>query len=585
MSEHHEGLGRERAAFSAAHLRLEDLVSELQARAGQVQETADRLGVLLETVVAVGTGLELSAVLRTIVQGACRLVGARYGALGVLGPDGGLVEFVTEGVDDETRARIGPEPRGLGLLGLVVRDPRPIRLHDLGAHPESVGFPPGHPPMRSFLGVPVRVRDTVYGNLYLCEKSEGAEDFTQIDEELVEALAVAAGIAIDNARMYADQQRREQMLETIGGLDRSLLSGTPIGDALEEIALRARVLADADRVRILVADADADPASLRVEAVADLDGEGSASLLGRLVPVEGSAAGEVYRSLLPELIPEGSRDPRVHRPAMASTEPGPLAYVPLAGEQGALGVIAFERGSGRRRFDTADAPLLETFAQQAAVAIELTRSRQDRDRVRVLEDRERIARNLHDTVIQRLFAVGMMLQATAARGEPDGPRTGALVQAIDEIDETIREIRSSIFALEAHQRQGLRAEILTMVHGVADDAGLDAHVRFEGPVDAGIPPTVVPHVLAVIREAVSNVVRHADAKAVDVLVDCNRGVRVEVRDDGTGLPEVRDRDSGLGNLAWRAEELRGTLALDPAPGGGTVLRWSVPGGEEEDGDG
>jgi signal transduction histidine kinase len=570
---------REPGIFSAAHLRLEDLVGELQARASQVQETADRLGVLLETVVAVGTGLELSAVLHTIVQGACRLSGARYGALGVIGREGVLVEFVTEGVDEETRARIGDLPRGLGLLGLVVREPQAIRLHDLTTHPESVGFPPGHPPMRSFLGVPVRVRDQVYGNLYLCEKADGTEDFTQVDEELVEALAVAAGIAIDNARMYEDQQRREELLETIGELDRSLLRGMPIAAGLEEIATRARVLADADRVRVLVSDDD--PSCLRVAVVADAEGRGAGVTQDLRVPIEGTAAGTVYRSLRPELIRDAGEDPRVYPPATSPDYVGPFAYVPLAGERGATGVLVFERSAGRPQFESEGMPLLEAFAQQATIAIELARSRQDRDRVRVLEDRERIARNLHDTVIQRLFAVGMMLQATAARGGRDEAGTSALMQAIDEIDETIREIRSSIFALEAHQREGLRAEILTMVHGIGDRAELDAHVRFDGPVDAAIAPALVPQVLAVVREAVSNVARHAEARTVDVHVDCTTGVAVTVRDDGIGIPEPRPRDSGLSNLARRAEDLGGVLEIEAAPGGGTMLRWAVPSRGEE----
>ena len=574
-----------RGVFSAAHLRLEDLVNELQARAGQVQETADRLGVLLETVVAVGTGLELSAVLHEIVEGACRLSGARYGALGVIGEQGGLVEFVAEGIDDETRARIPHEPRGEGLLGLLVRDPRPIRLHDLATHPASAGFPPGHPKMRSFLGVPVRVRDQVFGNLYLCDKippgAQGTDadpiDFTQIDEELVEALAVAAGIAIDNARMFEQQQRREELLETIAALTRALLEGTPIDAALADIAVRARELAGADLVRILVAD-DETPSTdtLRIGAVADAEGQRAPQLEGLRVPIEGTAAGDAYRSGRHELLVEGGHDPRVFRSGVQSFAPGPIAYVPLTGESGALGVVAFEREVGGRPFEPAGMPLLDAFARQAAIAIELARSRQDRDRLRVLEDRERIARNLHDTVIQRLFAVGMMLQATASGSSAGGASPDALVQAIDEIDETIREIRSSIFALEAHQREGLRAEILTTVHGIADRAGLDAHVRFDGPVDAAIDPRTVPHVLAVVREAVSNVARHADARAVTVTVSCGDRLMVEVRDDGIGLPDDRERDSGLANLARRAEMLGGELEARGAPGEGTVLRWSVP---------
>lgn len=560
-------------ARPAAALRLEDLLGELQDRAGAAQDTAERLRVLLETVLAVGTGLDLSAILRTIVEGACRLSGARYGALGVLG-DGRLIEFVTEGISAEARARIDHEPRGLGLLGLLVRDPRPLRLHDLAQHPASYGFPEHHPPMRSFLGVPVRVRDRVFGNLYLCEKERG-EDFTQVDEELVEALALAAGIAIDNARMYEEQQRREELLETIAAVNRSLLRGTPVDEALDEIALRARVLASADRVRMLVADPE-DPGSLRVAAASDRDGVHADAVAGLRVPIEDTAAGGVYRSLQPELITDARADDRVYRPAVGPQVPGPIAYVPLAGKGEALGVVAFDRTVGSPAFTEEGLPLLESFARQAAIAVELARSRQDRDRVQVLEDRERIARNLHDTVIQRLFGVGMMLQAHAASGQCAPEPSERLVQAIDEIDETIREIRASIFALEAHQREGLRAEILTMVQEIGDRADLDTHVRFDGPLDAAVPATLVPHLLAVVREAMSNVVRHAHARTVDVCVACTSELTVIVEDDGVGIPEPRPRESGLANLAHRAHALGGAVEVSRGAEGGTTLRWSVP---------
>lgn len=569
VSEIEGGAGRPALPkFAAAHLRLDDLLSELQERGVVISAAADRHRVLLETVLAVGTGLDLPSALRAIVQGACRLADARYGALGVIGPDGHLIEFVTVGIDDKTRARIGNEPEGHGILGLLIRDPRPLRITDLTQHPDSCGFPPDHPPMTSFLGVPVRVRDAVFGNLYLCEK-QGAEEFSDVDEELVGALAVAAGIAIENTRLYDERQRHRQLLEAIAEINRELLAGSSVGTALDDTATRALAIAEADSVGILLAETDA---TLRVVAS---HGDHATEIRGAIVPVEGTAAGNAFATGQPQRALHPISDPRVHVDALEGSSAGEVVYVPLTGQDGCFGVLRVSRTKGGSRFDERDISVIETFAHQAALAIELARSRDDRDLLRRLEDRERIARNLHDTVIQRLFAVGTMLQAITpnATRETDKAR---LVQAVDEIDETIREIRTSIFALEAHRHPGLRVEILDLVHDIAGRASLEPHISFEGPIETGIAPEVVPDLLAVLREALSNTARHAKATSVDVHLASIDGVELRVTDDGIGMPADVQRRSGLANLAQRADALAGEFHVESPPGGGTTLVWRIP---------
>jgi signal transduction histidine kinase len=555
--------------LAAAHLRLEDLLTELQERAVVISAAADRLRILLEAVLAVGTGLDLPSVLRAIVQGACRLADAKYGALGVISPDGGhLIEFVTIGVDDEERKRIGPEPEGHGILGLLIRDPRPLRLANLAQHLDSFGFPPNHPPMTSFLGVPVRVRDVVFGNLYLTEK-QGADEFSEVDEELIGALAVAAGIAIENARLYDERQRREQLLEAIAEINRDLLAGSQVETALDNIAIRALVIGAADSVAILLAEPDTD---LRVVAS---HGDDAAEIRHAVVPIAGTAAGDAFTTGQPQRSDDPTSDPRVHLDALGGSAPGEIVYLPLSGQDARLGVLRVGRAKGGAAFNQREILVIETFARQAALAVELARSRDDRDLLGRLEDRERIARNLHDTVIQRLFAVGMMLQAIApsATRETDKAR---LVQAVDEIDETIREIRTSIFALEAHQRRGLRAEIFDLVHEIADRADLEPHITFDGPIDSGIESNVVPDLLAVLREALSNVVRHAQATSVEIFVSSTDGIELRVSDDGVGIDPDVERCSGLANLAQRAEARGGEFRIDSRAGGGTTCAWRVP---------
>jgi signal transduction histidine kinase len=561
--------------LDAAHLQLEELVAELGVRTSAALRAAGRFQVLLDAVVAVGTGLGLPEVLRAIVEGACGLVDARYGALGVIGPDRQLSDFVTVGIDDEARERIGPLPRGHGILGLLVSDPRPLMLRDLSEHEDSVGFPPNHPPMRSFLGVPVRSRGSVYGNLYLCEK-QGADEFTATDLELVSALAIAAGVAIENSTLYDEQRRREQWIDAIADINRNLLAGEPVEEVLQDIAVRARAIARADGVRVMLGSEDG-----RLLEIVAAHGEHADEIVGLSVPVEGTAAGQAYLEGVTQTVEDATQDPRVFLPAIAALQPGAVVYVPLRGADRILGVVSVDNTKGGRPFADMDVDVIAGFARQAALAIELARSRRDNDRMRTLEDRERIGRNLHDTVIQRLFAVGMLLQSTIA--DASSPQSARISKAIDEVDATIKEIRTSIFSLASPPKSGVRVEILDLVHDYAERTGFEPHVVFDGPVDTAISPDVGRHLVACTREAVSNAGRHAQATRVEVSVRVTDELVLRVVDDGIGIAPGQSRRSGVANLESRAAALSGTFELISEPGAGTTVVWRVPMSIDADG--
>jgi len=529
-------------ALGATGQRLEDLLRELLARGEEVLGAQVRMRGLLDAVVALGADLSLPAVLERIVQSACLLVGAQYGALGVVGPDRRLVQFVTVGVDEQVRNRIGEPPHGRGVLGQLIADPRPLRLHDIAEHPSSYGLPPGHPPMHSFLGVPVRVRGRVFGNLYLTEK-QGGGDFTAEDEDLVTALAAAAGIAVDNAGLYDASRRRQDWLAAVVEVSSALLGGAPVQQALALVAARARAVAEADVVAVALPD---------VPAVVDGNGD----------PEPVRAAAEALR--------------RGEQPAADADRRLLTVALPGAGTQG--GALAASRGPLSPPFDDADAALLEGFAGQAAVALQLGRAQEDRGRLTLLEDRDRIARDLHDLVIQRLFATGLSLQGLDAR-VVDGTVRERLGRAVDELDETVREIRRAIFALRQDPLEeggGLRAVLHELVQAAAHSLGSRPSLHVDGPVDTVVPEALVGEVRAVVSEGLSNIARHARATSAGVRVTTDgRLLRVAVSDDGRGFDSPGHR-SGLGNLQRRAEQLGGRLEVSSARDQGTQLVWQVP---------
>jgi signal transduction histidine kinase len=549
-----------------SRVRLDELLQELLDRVGDVMTSRERLRGLLDAVVAIGSDLDLHGMLERIARSACRLADARFGALGVIGPDRTLVDFITHGLTAEQRVSIGDLPRGHGVLGLLIDDPRPIRLPDIAQHPKAHGFPPNHPVMRTFLGVPIRVREQVFGNLYLADKHGGGQ-FTDDDEQLVSALAVAAGTAIDNARLYAQMRRRQRWLEAAAEITAFLLGEVQRTTALRLVAARAREVAEADLALVLLYDPDRDRLTVEVA-----DGHGGAELVGAAIAVTGNEFAAVLRESGLTVVTD--LDKAADWPAPLTT--GTALLVPLAADRKPLGalVVAYRPGSVAFANDP-DLALVETFAGQAALALERSRAQEERELLAVIGDRERIARDLHDVVIQRLFAAGIQLQSAA--GAASRPEVADRInKVVDDLDTTIRDIRGAIFELRTPGADDLRTEVRSMVDEARAALGYRPELVLEGPVDTAVPDEVRPDLLAVLREALANAARHARARRMRVRITVHSGqLVIEASDDGVGPTGIRP-SGGLRNLRARAERRGGRFYWEPGPEGGTTLRWSVP---------
>lgn len=560
-------------ASALAGLRLDELLHEVQDRLAEIVTTRDRVQGLLEAVLAVARGLELDSTLRRIVVAATDLVEARYGALGVLDDEGGLAEFVHVGIDDETRASMGHLPEGRGLLGVLIDDPRPVRVADLSQHPASVGFPRNHPPMRSFLGVPILVRDRVFGNLYLTEKRGGAE-FSADDEVVVQALAAAAGVAVDNARLFERSRMRERWLSAVAEINGELLGGASVDDNLALVARWVRGLVDADEALLMLADGEhAQSVSVSVTA-----GEPGNGLLGVSADTVGDGPiATLMRTgeprILPDLVALLPDEPRV-----ASAGFGSSVAVPLSNSSGAGGVLIAVREKATRPFAADQIPMLTSLADQAAVALEFADKQRNQRLLDVLADRDRIAQDLHDHVIQQLFATGMGLQGILRKVTDEHIR-GRVHNAVEQLDRTVREIRTSIFDLHTagdDRSASLRRRLLDVVTDLSADTVVSPSMRVSGAVDTLVPPQLGEHAEAVVREGVSNALRHSGAGEIVVAVDATGDeLLIEIVDDGAGIPPDARR-SGLDNLERRARRCGGEMAVDDGPGGGTRLVWRVP---------
>jgi signal transduction histidine kinase len=558
-------------------LQLDELLSELQSRLQLVLAARDQMRGLLEAVIAISSGLDLESTLRRIVDTAVRLVDATYGALGVIG-DGKLSEFIPVGLTQEQIGQIDHWPEGHGLLGLLIKEPRPLRLASISAHAESSGFPAGHPPMRSFLGVPVRVRDEVFGNLYLTDKRGGGE-FTEDDEAVLLALGAAAGIAIENARLYAAARRSQRWIAASAEFATALLSGAEADKVLARITSQAHMLSDADLVVLALPDADG-----KRLTVAHADGDGAEAVRGLVLPAAQSLSGRVLASGEPVTSADFAADERASTAARAAmSHIGPAVILPLGAPGSRRGVFTIGRRHGRKPFPQADAAFAASFAAQAGVALELADSRAEAERLSVYEDRDRIARDLHDLVIQRLYATGMSLQGTMpmiGRSEV----ADRVTRAVDAMDETIREIRGAIFALQARDTEGPRdprADIVRLVEEMTEMLGFAPSLRLGPGLRVLGREELAEQALIVLREALSNVARHAGATRADVTADVGDDgfLTVTVTDNGTGVPPG-PRRSGLRNLAERAVALGGELRLSEGEPGaarpGTRLEWRVP---------
>src|SRR5450755_825074 len=508
---------------------------------------------LLDAVLTIGAGLDLQTVLRRIIDAAVQLVDAQYGALGVIDDVHLLSQFLTVGIDEETAAHIGPLPRGGGILRLLIEDPRPLRLHDLGEHPAAFGFPAHHPPMKSFLGVPIRVRSEVFGNLYLTEK-KGGGDFDDEDENVVLALAAAAGVAIENARLYDDVRHRERWLQASAEVTTALLSASEPEEALQLVAARARSLADADLAAIVLPLGD----SLVIEVA---DGGSAERVIGKRIDPEASLIGDAFRGGTTIAIDDIHQSPHWPKNSDALNDFGPLIIVPLIGGGGRHGVLWVGNLIGGRRFRDAQQAMLEAFADQAALGLELARQRREAEQLSLFRDRDRIARDLHDTAIQRLFATGMQLESSMRY--MTGTEAADRVQAaVSDLDKTIKEIRSTIYALQRSDRtpsSSLRARIVELIEELTPTLHFTPALRLEGLVDTRVTKEVADNLLPALREALSNTARHAKASRADVSVVVDEDwTTLTVSDNGLGLA-ADGRRSGLANLEARAVSLGGTF--------------------------
>ncbi|MEU4061877.1 GAF domain-containing protein [Streptomyces wedmorensis] len=567
------------AAASDAPDPLEAATQATRSLQGLSTELTARVPQLLEAMRSVGTGLELHSTLDRICETAAELADARYAAIGVVDDDGeGLSDFVTFGVDEETARRIGRRPDGhAGLLGALIRDPQTIRLADLSTDPRAAGFPPGHPPMRTFLGVPIRVQGEIFGNLYLAEKRGGGE-FNDYDVHMVRVLATEAGIAIGNARLYEAARQRERWIDGSVAVTTALLSGGDADDALTVVAEQARRLADADAGIVLL---PAEDGGLEIVAVSSPRPTKS---LGVVIPPESAVVKELLDGEA-VFISDASTDPRMISRLTSAYGPGMM--LPLQSGGRVLGALATPRVRGARQFTEAERTLATQFASQAALALMMADAQRDRERLAVYEDRDRIARDLHDLVIQRLFATGMMLESAQRRSIVPAVREG-VGKAVDELDVTIQEIRTAIFALQqgpAEAPSGLRTRVLREINMAAVPLGFKPAHRFLGAIDSTVGELTGKNLIAALREALSNAFRHAEADRIEVVVDAtvtlpdgSAGVRLSVADDGIGIP-AGGRRSGLRNLARRAESLGGASWCGPGlgeDGSGTTVMWEAP---------
>jgi signal transduction histidine kinase len=526
------------------------------------------LATILDGFVAVSENLDLPTTLSRIVRAAADVVDAEYGALGVLDGRGGLAEFVYVGIDDRVRSRMGPLPTGHGLIGLLIEHPQVLRLTDLTAHPASVGFPPGHPMMRSFIGVPIRTGAEVFGNLYVTEK-RGGRRFTERDEMVLLAMASAAGAAVQRTRLFEEIGHRDRWLVAAAEIRSKLLSGDTLGNMLAEIANRSRELTKADSAFLLVPDGWG---MLRIVAGS---GDRIQSLTGHTVdPNEAFARG----------IPDGAAvygrndlpPPKDGALARTVADSGSILATRIPADAAADSVLLCRRGTRSAPFVARDVSLLDGLAELASLAFEVANRAEEHRQLALLSERERIARDLHDHVIQRLFAVGLGLQGQESRAS-DPLLHDRLDKAVVQIDEAIRDLRSSIFDLRTSaddRKNGLRGRLLDIAADVGDDEPA-VTMRIEGAVDTLVPPSLAKQAEAVVREALSNAVRHSGCSAISVSVSASKELTIDVTDNGRGFTATTAR-SGLRNLAERASADGGSFEIQPAPAGGTNVRWSVP---------
>jgi signal transduction histidine kinase len=544
---------------------LDDAIAELISRAERVMGAQGRLRDLLRAVQNVVDEIELPTVLRRIVTVARELVDAEYGALGIIAADGAsLDQFVFVGLDDDAAARIGQLPRGHGLLGALITDPRPIRISHMGEDHRAAGVPSHHPEMDSFLGVPIRVRDAVYGNLYLTNSRAGA--FSAEDEQLLQALASAAGSAIENARLFEQARTRERWMGAAARLVSGILSA-PLDGALDLIVGRVSEVSAAAMVTLVIPGGDGE---LRIDAVRGPDEE---RLHGMSFDADASIAGAALSRGQATAISTSDQEPSDPLRCVEDGESGPALAVPLRSRRRSWGVLTVARLPRAPEFTPLELTVLTSLASQASIALELAHARVEQQRALLSDERARIARDLHDHVIQQLFGAGLGLQALAG-SVGDAAAADRVTDAVHLIDDAIHQIRTIVFALSSPDTDSLRHRLIDIVAEVSGALPRPPAIRFSGPIDHSVDASLAADVSATTRELLSNAVRHAQAHQIslEIAVRADRIV-VTVEDDGCGIRT--DRRSGLDNLDRRATMRGGTLRVRSG-NDGTRVEWTAP---------
>ncbi|OBH50820.1 histidine kinase [Mycobacterium mantenii] len=549
------------------------LVGRMHQQLDELLVARDQMERLLHVIVEIGSGLELDATLRRIVHAAKDLTRAPYGALAIRDSDGGLISFVHDGIDEETAARIGHLPVGKGVLSISLLDTPALRLDDLTRHPAAVGFPEHHPPMRGFIGVPITIRGAVFGNLYLTHDEPGRV-FSESDEVAARALAIAAAVAIDNAQLFERERTSVKWMEASREITTALLSNAESGPKLLQlIADRACTLTEAEQAIVLVpVDADLPVDEIDTLVISAAVGLNASEVVGQQVPVDRSTSGRVFRSGA-AVISES-----LSYPIQAFTDVGQRSAIlmPLRTDDDVIGVIAVARSADRPPFDDSYLDLVSDFATHAALALVLASGREHARQLTLVGERERIAHDLHDHVIQRLFAAGMDLQGTVARAR--SPEVvERLNRTLDDLQTIIEEIRTTIFQLKSplQHESGFRQRIQRVVTDLTENRDIVTTVRMHGPTTA-VGGELAEHAEAVTAEAVSNAVRHSGASRLTIEVDVADMLTLDIIDNGSGIPDDNRRRSGLANMAYRAEQVGGRCEISNHAAGGTRVHWTAP---------
>jgi signal transduction histidine kinase len=536
--------------------------------------TPERMRRLVEVGISLSSELSLEALLRRLIDTAVELTEARYGALGVIDRLGtGLEQFITVGIDPDTQATIGDLPHGRGILGVLIRERSSLRLDDLSQDPRSVGFPPAHPPMRSFLGVPIMLRGAAFGNLYLTEKA-GGEAFTEFDEEIVRLLAAQAAVAIENARLYEASRQWSRQLESLNEVSEALTTETELTQLLELAAERLRDLLDARAVLILQASADG--SELVVETASSENADG---LRGLRLDSARSKAGRTLARQRAERIDSLIDDPEVDQTAPRQVDATAAIYVPLIAHGRSIGVVvAYDKNGSDPRFTDADMRIAQAFANRAAVAIELS-ERVGRKAVQALLEgqeleRKRLARELHDETGQALASILLGLKALESQvGIEPVARIRELVgSALDDVRRLTVELRPP--ALDDF---GLGPALERLTTLTAARSGIDIQLSVRSPLKLG--PDQETALYRIVQEALTNVIKHAHASSVSIVVMPSGGVvRAVIEDDGAGFDPARVRDGALGlvGIRERVGLLDGRFEVESAPGEGTTLVIELP---------